>query len=311
MNEQPIECKYCHSTAVVKYGTFEGMQRYFCKSCQRKFADNDALPRMKTPVWVIASALSQYYDGKSLSTIQNYLNSRYGAVYAKSSIYYWVLRFSREAVALSNKFQPEIGDILLACESTMLVGTHKIWFWDVIDARSSYLISSHLSLKPENFNAGNTADEIRQKLSTEPSLIIFTRTGDNGKKSETVWYKSSKDILNISNIMQEAFTGTVERFQTTLKIRSVVLRGYKNLKTASLLTDTWQVHYNFFISFTGIGHTPPARKMTNPPFNTWLDVINLSTYKNNLPPKSLLGSRRSLNLRPESFNELPLKGKYR
>jgi transposase-like protein len=33
----------------VKYGTFQGMQRYFCKDCRRKFADNDSLPGMKTP----------------------------------------------------------------------------------------------------------------------------------------------------------------------------------------------------------------------------------------------------------------------
>ena len=310
MNAQSIECKFCHSQAVVKYGTFEGMQRYFCKSCRRKFADNDALPKMKTPVWVIASALSQYYDGKSLSTIQQYLYSRYGAVYAKSSIYYWVLRFSREAVSLSNKFQPEIGETLLACESMMLVGTHKIWFWDVLDAHNSYLVSSHLSLKPENYNAGNTTVELRQESTTKPRVIVSTRVGDNGKKSESVWYKSTKDISYISNVMQERFTGTIDRFQTTLKIRNVVLRGYKNFKTATLLTDTWRVHYNFIKSFSGSGHAPPALNMPNPPFNTWLDIINLSTYKNYPPPNSLLGSRRSLNLSPEYFKELPLKGKY-
>jgi transposase-like protein len=39
------ECKYCNSLNTVKYGTFEGTQYYWCKDCQRKFADNKALPK--------------------------------------------------------------------------------------------------------------------------------------------------------------------------------------------------------------------------------------------------------------------------
>lgn len=38
--ENPKVCKYCGSPNVVKFGTFEGVQRYWCKNCERKFADN-------------------------------------------------------------------------------------------------------------------------------------------------------------------------------------------------------------------------------------------------------------------------------
>ncbi len=36
-----ITCKYCYSPKVVKYGTFEGKQRYWCKVCKRKFVEGD------------------------------------------------------------------------------------------------------------------------------------------------------------------------------------------------------------------------------------------------------------------------------
>jgi hypothetical protein len=37
-----ITCKNCGSNAVVKFGSYKGVQRYWCKSCQRKFkADAD------------------------------------------------------------------------------------------------------------------------------------------------------------------------------------------------------------------------------------------------------------------------------
>ena len=55
-----LKCKHCDSPNVVKYGTHEGVQRYWCKECKRKFVDNDALAKMHIPKKVIASALGMY-----------------------------------------------------------------------------------------------------------------------------------------------------------------------------------------------------------------------------------------------------------
>jgi len=41
-----MNCKYCKSPNIVKFGTFEGVQRYWCKDCKRKFADNMVLLKM-------------------------------------------------------------------------------------------------------------------------------------------------------------------------------------------------------------------------------------------------------------------------
>lgn len=45
-----ITCKNCGSTAVVKFGSYKGVQRYFCKACKRKFkADDDVFHMRKSP----------------------------------------------------------------------------------------------------------------------------------------------------------------------------------------------------------------------------------------------------------------------
>jgi len=36
-----ITCKYCGSEGVVKYGSYNDVQRYFCKLCKRKFKDDE------------------------------------------------------------------------------------------------------------------------------------------------------------------------------------------------------------------------------------------------------------------------------
>ncbi len=40
-------------------------------------------------------------------------------------------------------------------------------------------------------------------------------------------------------------TNVIERFHGTMKDRTNVIRGFKNMDTAQLLSDAWLVHYNF------------------------------------------------------------------
>ena len=69
-----VRCKHCGSWHIVKYGKFRGIQYWWCKDCKRKFVDNEALPKMKTPIIQIASALSMFYEGMSLHGIRRNLD---------------------------------------------------------------------------------------------------------------------------------------------------------------------------------------------------------------------------------------------
>jgi hypothetical protein len=54
--------KYCVSPKVIEFGTFDGVQRYWCRDRKRKFADDKALPTMKTPMEHTSAALSYYFE---------------------------------------------------------------------------------------------------------------------------------------------------------------------------------------------------------------------------------------------------------
>ncbi len=69
-------------------------------------------------------------------------------------------------------------------------------------------------------------------------------------------------------------TNIIERFHGTMKDRTNVIRGFKNMEKANLLTDAWIVHYNFFKEHEALGNVPPAQKMETPtPFKDWNDVL--------------------------------------
>jgi transposase-like protein len=107
---EEFRCKFCDSPHLVKFGKFRGVQRYFCKDCKRKFADNDALPNMRTPSEQIASALNMYYEGMSLLDIGTHLEQMHKNHAAKSSIYNWVERFSKEAIGYRSVVMVEPSD---------------------------------------------------------------------------------------------------------------------------------------------------------------------------------------------------------
>ena len=144
-----VLCKYCQSPNVVKYGTFQGIQRYWCKDCKRKFVP-DKLPKMKTPTNHISAALSCYFGGMPLDAIQRHLQQQFGNYYSEMDIYNWVKRFSKEAVDRIKDFKPIVGDTWVADETVLKVCGRKVWFFDVIDEKTRYLLASRLGLKQDN-----------------------------------------------------------------------------------------------------------------------------------------------------------------
>ncbi len=285
MNVETPNCKYCGSPNVVKFGTFEGVQRYWCKDCERKFADNDALPKMKTPVTVIASALSCYYGGMPLDAIQRHLQQQYGTYYSEMGIYNWVIRFSKEAVDRAKGFQPITGDTWIADETVLKVGGKNIWFFDVIDEKSRYLLASRLAPSRTIKDVALVMNEARCKAGKSPKRIITDKLAAYIDGIELVFgadteHIQSKPFVDVNS------TNIIERFHGTLKDRTKVVRGFKNMDTARLLTEAWLVYYNFFKEHETLGNIPPAVVMGATPIKDWSDVVSETKVVTTPSPKT-------------------------
>jgi len=267
-----IKCKYCNSPRVVKYGTHEGIQRYWCKDCKRKFVPN-TLPKMKTSVTPIASALSCYFGGMPLDAIQRHLQQQYGLYMSESGIYNWIVRFSKEAVKRAKDFKPDTGDTWVADETVIKVGGKNIWFFDVIDKRSRYLLASRLSTQRSTKEAALVMKEARDTAGKTPKKIITDRLAAYVDGIELVFGADTEHVRSKPFVDKDS-TNIIERFHGTMKDRTNVIRGFKNMVNAELLTDAWLVHYNFFKEHETLGNIPPAQKMKIPvPFKDWNDVL--------------------------------------
>lgn len=313
-----IRCKYCQSSNVIKYGSFRGIQRYWCKDCKRKFAGNKAIPKMKTPARQIADAMSMYFGGMPLDSVQRHLYQEYNNYLSESGIYKWVIRFSKEATNRARSFKPAVGDIWVADETSIKVGRKNVWFWDIIDVKSRYLLASHLSTGRTTTDAKALVQQASEVAGKVPKVIVtdylqaYIDAIEQAFGADTTHIKDRPFALkNLNNI--------IERYHGTMKDRINVMRGFRNMRTARILTNGWLVHYNFFKEHEALGNVPPAQKMgIEVPFKNWAEVVSetvvphkptriisskpieIITYSPEVTQKRLLKRKRSVKSRTTS-----------
>jgi putative transposase len=269
-------CKYCGSTNIVRYGQTGGVQYWFCKDCKRKFADNEALPEMKTPIMQIGATLSMYYRGMSIDEIRGHLDQQYNNCPSSSTIYEWLCRFTDEAVTKARDYKPNVGDVWIADETVLNIGGHNVWFWDLIDIKTRFLLASHMSFQRTAQHAKRLVEKAAERAGKLPKVIITDKLFAYLDGIEMAFGADTQHVQS-KGFSVKPNTNLIERFHGTLKSRTKVMRGLKSPDSALLILDGWLVYYNFFRPHESLGDKTPAEKAgLNFPLKNWLDVVKQS-----------------------------------
>jgi putative transposase len=237
-------CKLCGSDHIVKYGLSKGIQCWWCKDCRHKFVDNKADPGMKLPKELIAFTLSMYYEGMGFTTICRYLKEKYKTCPSNSTIYSWLMRFSEKVVIAAKRECPQVSDEWLVTLTPVKVGSENVWFWDVLDVKTRFLLASHVSKTLTSKHARKTLDLAVKKARKIPQIVLTDQLS---------WYPEnpeSGDINQFDGIrFQEFLAGSRPRFLqsywSSIKARETILKSFKDLKSAKTVIGTWAVHYNY------------------------------------------------------------------
>jgi len=231
---------------------------------------------MKTPIWIISLALNLYYEGMSPGAIQNEINQQHGAIYAQSTIYNWIIRFSGEAIRQAKSFQPEAGDKLFLGITPAGTIHHLFWFLDIFDTNNKFLSASCLS------ETGTEQEAIGFILSylfpvqkkRDIPLIVVLSDGFNidafTKKEKALELHDKVNFVKADKMMQG-------QFDKILKKRERVVHSFKSIDKARTLTEAWRLYYNFIKGNNARGRVPPAQKTGKIPFRKWKDVISQSS----------------------------------
>jgi putative transposase len=290
---EPRKCKYCGSYHTVRYGRSRQIQRLRCLECGHTFLDTEALPGMKTPQEQVASALDTYYEGMSLNAIRRHLQQMYNNYPSDSTVYEWIVRFTNKAIRETRGYKPEVGDVWVADETVLKIGGQNVWFWDLIDAKTRYLLASHLSIVRTIKDAEELVEKAAKRAGKTPKVIITDKLAAYIDGIELAFGTETKHI-RAKKLTSSPGTQLIERFHGSLKARTKVMRGLKSLETARRLMEGWLAHYNFFRPHEALGgHTPAEKAGIKCPYTNWFDIVKTS------PVEVIPEIRRSLYKVPQ------------
>ncbi len=271
-----MNCKHCRSTNVNKYGTYKGTQLYFCKDCERKFTDNNALPGMRTPADQVSDALNMHYEGMSLNAIKRNIKQQNANDISDVAIFKWIDRFTEDAIKATRDLIPKAGNIWIADETVLKIDGKNVWFWDVIDEKTRFLLASRISLTRTTRDAQLLMEKAARKAGKTPKEVITDKLAAYLDGIELAFGADTEHTQSHGFITQPN-TNLIERFHGTLKDRTKIMRGLKNVDSTIQFTDGWLVHYNFFRPHSALGDKTPAEAAgIKSPIKNWADVVRQS-----------------------------------
>lgn len=288
------KCPHCESKEIVKRGYFETQahgkqQRYFCKSCKKKFLERTAFYRMRNHEKKITLCMDLYYRGVSLRKIQEHLQMFYSKNSSHMSIYRWLIRYSTYISKLTDNIQIQSGQELMSDEMEYHRLGEQNWFVDVMDTKTRYMVASDYMKSRTIDNLTNVLK--RGKFATKEQIKIITTDGLQGyprvlkktfglqKFNHASSRTKSKIIHNIVIASERGFNHKIERLHNTIRERTKIMRGFHgSLECARAIMKGFEIFYNFVRKHQEIKKKPyemalPELKFSN---NVWLDLIKLS-----------------------------------
>jgi transposase-like protein len=233
--------------------------------------------KMKTPSKQIASALGMYYGGMSLDAIQQQFRQDHDLDMSESNYWNWVKRFTKEAIRQTKSFKPEnIGDTWIADETYMKLGDRNVYFWDIIDSKTNFILATHPSFSRSGGDAHILMRLARMKAGKYPKVVVTDKLNSYimGVGDEFGCRTVHRRGGPFKTVSSGESTAEIERFHRTLEQRTEVFQKYNDMETIKLLTSGWLINYNFFKQNEGCGNIPPAQAASRVvPCKDWNDIV--------------------------------------
>jgi transposase-like protein len=280
LKESPSKlcCKLCGSTHLVKFGCYHGIQRWWCKDCRHKFADNNAIPDMKTPAEQVASAINMYFCGIRLQHIPRLLFRKYGAFVSYTSVYNWIIHFSQLAFTMAENSRLKTGNTWLIYESPAHndIKDIRLSVLDVVDVSTGFLLATGISHNRSQYDVKALMVQAKERAGRIPASVltdgwigyvhgINLALGGRAKKVRVIPLEDN----NCEKLLLY--------WPSAAANRARIISGLKKESTTLLVLDGWHIHYNYFTASEALeGTAPAAAAGADYKFRSWLDIIQSS-----------------------------------
>jgi len=265
----------------MKNGKVRGKQQYLCKVCGHQFIEGSDFPKMRVESRIISTALDLYFEGLSVRKVQRQIGRIFGVKVSQVTIWKWIMKYSKLVYDSMIWLTPKLSGEWHVDETAIKCRGIQKWFWEVIDEKTKFLVSSHLS-------GARTAEDVTVLFvramavaKKRPKAIYVDGLQAYEKGFKKVFYSRYKhrrvQLVKRVGIRSRVTNNIVERLHGTLKDRTKVSRGLKGSDTVKVLLEGWTVHYNFVRLHQSLNGRTPAQASGIEVENDWHELIKMAT----------------------------------
>jgi transposase-like protein len=176
-----------------------------------------------------------FYEGMSLHGIRRNLEQTYRNRPSNSTIYEWVIKFTKQAIKIAEDYKPEVGDVWVADETVLKIEGENVWFWDIIDEKTRFLLATHISSTRTIRDTKTLLERAVRRAGKIPEVIITDKLAAYISGIELTLGTGTKHIrakrltAEPGTQLAERFHGTLPKFTTAwpkLKLKTVIWRMY-------------------------------------------------------------------------------------
>jgi transposase-like protein len=275
-------CKNCDSNQIVKIGKVNNKQRYKCKICGKTFINNDNFAGMRTQKHIIAISMDLYFEGMSVRKIQRQIEYIFKVKVSQVAIYKWIIKYSTLVKEYVDTLKADLGDVWHTDETVIKIKGQQKWFWEVIDAKTRFMVAEHLSTTRTIKDSTKLFKEASKRTIKRPKIIYADGCFAYRKGFNKAFYTNKRDntiLIQNVGINARPHQNMVERLHGTLKDMLRARRGMDQDDKTEAILKGWFVYYNFLRPHSSLNGKTPADaagiKIDLP--NRWESLIDLAT----------------------------------
>jgi putative transposase len=280
ISTKTIACKNCGSQAVLKFGSYKGVQLYWCKSCQRKFKADDSVFHGKVQSKYVSQALAEFYTGDSVHDISENLYQQYQYKPSKSIVWKWITKYTDLAVKQFKDDKPKVGSVWIADETMVDIDKNrKVWIYNVIDEKTRYLLASRVALSRTTNDAQAVMREAQKRAGKTPTKVL-TDSNRSYEDGIELTFGSDTEHVQTKPFKSGDNTQRVERYHGTFKDRVKVMRAFRDVEALIQFNDGWVAFYNYFKPHQSLdGKTPAEEAKIDYSVKNWVDLARVPVSK--------------------------------
>ena len=217
-----------------------------------------------------------YFDGLSYRRVAENIEGYFGRKTNAVTIMRWVHDYADRAHEIVHDTKIPTGPEWVADEIVVRVGGRKYWLFNVMDAKTRFVLAAHLSPQRTARAAAAALALARDRAANPPDVVKTDGLPSYGRGVRTAFPTHGVKHVVSQGIRAVINNNLSERLQGTFRDRDKTLRGLQAQDTGQTYIDGLVLHYNYFRPHGGIGDKPPARAAgADIPFDNWSDIATM------------------------------------